>query len=122
MNILPEQSRLIWKISFLTFLSSIYALYNKHYDLFFVPGGIFITSINYWKNPSNLYNKYIDIYYVNITLIYQLLRAYNSEYEKIYYTIQIFGLLFYPLSLYYWHIKYYWLSTYLHILYIYFLI
>ena len=36
-----EQYLFIWKIAFLSLFSSTYAIYNSHYDLALVPGGVF---------------------------------------------------------------------------------
>ena len=71
-----EQYSLLYKTSFISLFSALYALYKSHYSVAFVPGCIFLTSINYWKNPT-LRKKYIDITCVKIMITYQIIRAYK---------------------------------------------
>ena len=113
----PDQCALIRKMSILSLLSAIYAIYNSHYDLALVPGGIFLTTLIYWKNPRyDSWQRIVDITYVSLGLLYQLIRAYNSEYYKLYYIVIFVSLLFYPISFYYYNKKLYWYSTYAHIM------
>jgi len=65
-------------------ISCIYAIYKNHYDLALVPGGVFLTSINYWRCPDYSWRRYLDMIYVKLALIYQIYRAYNAEYCKLY--------------------------------------
>jgi hypothetical protein len=110
----PEQYSFIWKASFFSLFSCIYAFYNNHYDLALVPGGVFLTSINYWYKPDYSWRRYVDMGVVYTSLIYQFLRAYNAEYSKIYYVSMCFAASFYPLGIYYYNKKQYWPSTYAH--------
>ena len=111
----PDQNFFIWKMSFLSLFSAAYAYLNGHYDLALVPGGIFITSINYWRNPLySSWRRTLDINYVRIGLTYQLIRAYNSQYYKLYYPVIFTSLIFYPISFYYYDKKLYWRSAYAH--------
>lgn len=48
----PNQSYFIWKVSWLSLISSIYAISQGYNDLAIVPGGVFLTSINYWRDPD----------------------------------------------------------------------
>ena len=113
----PTQCALIRKMSILSLLSATYAFYKSHYDLVLVPGGIFVTTLIYWKNPRyDSWKRIVDITYVNLGLLYQLIRAYNSEHHKLYYTIIFASLFFYPISFYYYNKKLYWYSTYAHIM------
>jgi hypothetical protein len=108
----PEQYSFIWKASFFSLFSTMYAFYNNHYDLAFVPGGVFLTSINYWYKPDYSWRRYVDMGYVHAALTYQILRAYTAEYSKIYYVSMCFAASFYPLGIYYYNKKQYWRSTY----------
>ena len=58
----PQQCKLIYKVSFLSLGTSMYAFYNKHYSLSYVTGGVFLTSINYWKHPDYSWRRYVDIF------------------------------------------------------------
>ena len=111
----PEQSKFICNIAHLSIFSSIYAVYNQQYLLACGPGGVFITSIYYWSEPTlNTPRRYIDICYLSLSLIYHLYRGYYSQYVKLYYTIMFFSVSFYPLGYYYYNRKLYWESTYAH--------
>jgi hypothetical protein len=91
-----------------------YAAYNGHYDLSICSGGIFLTSINYWRKPDYSWRRYLDMTYVKMALLYQLYKAYRSPYMVQYYTLIFFAVSMYPLGMYYYRKKQYWYSTYLH--------
>ena len=110
------QNKMVWNVSWLSLGSSIYALYNGHYDIAFVPGGIFLTSINYWRYPDYSWRRYIDIYYVYTGFTYQLIRAYRAEYATTYYSTLLIALVCYPTGMYYHHKQNYWYSAYMHCL------
>jgi hypothetical protein len=112
--LLPEQSFFIWRLSFLSLFSFFYSIYQGHYNLCFVPGGVFITSINYWYKPDYSWRRYLDIFYVKSALIYQIIKARNAEYAFLYYLILTISILFYPLGIYFYKKKLYWYSTYAH--------
>lgn len=109
-----EQSYFIWKASFLSLFSAIYALHNGYYDLALVPGGIFLTSINYWRKPDYSWRRHLDMGYVKCALTYQMIRAYNAEYAKLYYATLFAGVCFYPLGIHFYRRKLFWHSTYAH--------
>lgn len=111
-----EQSQYIYRVSYLTLCSSLYAIYRHHYTLAIVPGSVFLTSIYYWKNPNYSYRRYLDMVTVISAFIYQNYMAYNSEYANIYYTISFFSVASYPIGIYYYNKKYYWESTYAHMM------
>ena len=54
------------------------------------------------------------MYYLSSSLVYQLYRAYYSQYMAIYYTIMMVAVSFYPLGYYYYNRDRYWESTYAH--------
>ncbi len=112
-HLLPAQYNTIFKISFLSFGSSMYALYHRHYRLSLCPGGVFLTSIHYWSKPEPWRRK-IDMTYVLCALLYQTYQAHKSPYRIHYYTLTIIAGSMYPLALYYSRQKQYWSSTYAH--------
>lgn len=61
-----EQYIFLWKISFLSLISCIYAIYKNHYDLALVPGGVFLTSINYWRYPLGIYFYKKKLYWYSV--------------------------------------------------------
>ena len=109
----PDQCKLIYNMSYLSLVASIYAIYKGQYLLACCSGGVFITSISYWENPLfDSPRRYIDIAYLSIALFYQLYRAYSSQYMVFYYTIMMVAVSFYPLGYYYYNKGLYWESTY----------
>jgi hypothetical protein len=114
--LLPEQYNLIWRVSWLSLISTIYALYRKHYELVIVPGGIFITSINYWRKPDYSWRRYVDMIYVQFALHYQNIKAYNMEYAKIYYVLIFVSIIWFFIGIYYYKKNDHWKSTYCHLM------
>lgn len=110
----PEQCRVIYKVSFLSLGSSIYAMYNGHYILSLAPGVVFLTSIHYWKYPDYSYRRYLDMTCVGLALKYHLYKAYKSEYSIPYYSITFLAVSMYLLGVYYYKKKLFWHSTYAH--------
>jgi len=117
----PCQSSFLWKTSWISFFSVIYAIKQKHYDLVFVPGGVLIFSLNYWRYPvKNSYRRYLDISYGLIAFLYQAYRAKDSQYQNIYYVFAGSAFPCYFISRYIrnkvWNISFQgiWLSTLFH--------
>ena len=108
----------IFRVSFLSFLSSIYAIYCECYDLAPVPGGVFLTSVNYWRRPTYGWRRNLDMGYVTCAVIYQNYRAYymTSEIVWWYYFFMFLGVICYPVSVYLYKKKDLWGSTYVHCL------
>jgi hypothetical protein len=109
-----EQYSLIYKVSFLSLGSCVYAIYNQQYALSICPGGVFLTSINYWRKPDYSWRRYADITYVRCSLAYQVYRAARSQYMYQYYSFTLFAI-----YLFFWGVRYYkenkhWHSTYAH--------
>jgi len=112
-HLLPSQYNTIFRISFLSMGSSMYAVYHKQYILSLCPAGVFLTSIHYWRKPEPWRRK-IDMTYVLFSLLYQLYQAYRSTYRIHYYTLTLIAGSMYPLAIYYSRQKRYWHSTYAH--------
>ena len=110
----PEQYRIIYKISFISLGTSLYAIYHGNYDLSICSGGAFLTSINFWRYPDYSWRRYLDMVYVKLALCYQLYRAYGSTVQLQYYTIVFLAISMYPLGMYYHRQKLFWFSTYAH--------
>ena len=115
----------IYRVSFLSFLSSIYAIYCDCYDLAVVPGGVFLTSVNYWRRPTYGWRRNLDMGYVASALIYQNYHAYHAYYYMmnldqsfalLYLALMLFGIGCYPASIYLHKKKDIWGSTYVHCL------
>jgi hypothetical protein len=74
--------RFLWLSSWTSFAALSYGLYLGHpYNVYVIPGNVFITSIVYWSYPITYsWRYYLDIYTVQTHLLYALYRFYNSEY------------------------------------------
>lgn len=119
----PEYASCIYRLSFISFFSFMYALYCECYDLAAVPGGVFLTSINYWREPVYGWRRNLDMSYVACALIYQNYRAYHllsspSQMPALltYYTLMCIGIMCYSLSVHLYKKKDIWSSTYVHCL------
>jgi len=111
----PDQCKIIYNMAYLSLVASLYAIYQQQYIFACCPGGVFVTSICYWSKPTfDTPRRYIDIVYVSSSLVYQIYRAYYSQYMVIYYTIVLCAVSFYPLGYYYYYRNRYWESTYAH--------
>lgn len=110
----PTQSYFLWKSSFCTLISSLYAFKIGCYDYGVINGCVFLSSIYYWQNPNYSHRRYLDMSLVYSALGYHLIRAYNAQYSKIYYTTVFTIVWFYPLGIYLYNKKMYWYSTYSH--------
>jgi len=107
----PSQYNIIWNLAWLSCSSSLYAMYKGHYNLAFIPGGVFLTSINYWREPAvSSWRRTLDVGYVNMALFYQLYKVYitNAEHAKEYYFFTGIAALCYPIGVYYYNKKKYW--------------
>jgi len=109
-----EQSSYIYRISYLSLISFVYALVTKQYTVILVPGSVFLTSIHYWKRPDYSYRRYLDMFVVKSALLYQTYMAYGAQYSYEYYTFICLALSLYPVGIYYYKKKDYWKSTYAH--------
>ena len=110
-----EQYILIYRVSYFSLISSLYALYRGHYHLVMVPASVFLSSINYWRKPDYSYRRYLDMIVVKTAVSYQHYMVYNTDNAMLYYAIVYIGLLSYPIGIYYYNKGDYWKSTYFHI-------
>ena len=111
----PDQYNYLWKTSWLSLISALYAFYHGHYDMVLVPGGVFLTSINYWRKPDYSWRRYADMCYVTGALSYQMLRSCKSQYGGVYVILTtVSAIYFYPLGIYYFTRGKYWHSAYAH--------
>ena len=103
----------LWKISWLSLLSGTYALGRGYFDLAAVPLGVWLTSINYWHAPHFSWRRNVDMFYVHVSMGYQLYRSIEAEYRKAYWVVLGMAVLCYPVSVFY-DKKSPWFSTLLH--------
>lgn len=110
----PDQSKFLWYSSSLGLGSFIYDFYKKKYDISFATAAIFLTSINYWRHPTYCWRRKLDITTACSVASYCTFRAIGSQYQYPFNLALFSGLLFYPLGVYYYNKKKYWVSTYFH--------
>ena len=113
---LAEQAAILYNTSWFSLGACLYGLYQGHYDMAIVPGAVFLTSINFWRDPVHGWRRTLDIVCVQCCLYYQLLRAAGSQFAIPYMCIKIIGMLFFPISLYYYQKGDIWTGVYLHTL------
>ena len=99
-GVTKKHAKYIWNISWLALGTSLYGIMKGHTDMGIVHSGVFLTSINYWRNPVPGWRKKIDIGYVCFSALYHIWRSQNSEYEKITHFGCICSLLSYITGLY----------------------
>ena len=54
--LLSEQYNMLWSTSWITLYPTLMALHRKQYDMALGTGVVFLTSLNYWKDPTNEMN------------------------------------------------------------------
>jgi hypothetical protein len=95
----PAQSALIWRLSWLSLFSGLYALSRGHVDVSFVPLGVWVTSLLFWSKPDLSWRRTLDIVYVQLSLWYQIWRARGSQYAIEFYFFTSIGMLCFLFSL-----------------------
>ena len=66
--LLSEQYNMLWSTSWITLYPTLMALHRKQYDMALGTGMVFLTSLNYWKDPTNQMNRLIAVSYTHLTL------------------------------------------------------
>ena len=103
----------MWRLSWGILISSFYAAYRGYYDCAALTFCVFVTSINYWRNPVYGLRRNIDITAAVLTCGYQTYKSFSIE-SGMYYRIGLsIALMMYPIS---WMVykNNLWLSTILH--------
>jgi hypothetical protein len=104
----------LYKSAHLFLISFLYALYRKYYQLAIVPGSILLTSIHYWKNPTYSCRRNLDIVVVHTSIGYQHYMAYHAKYANLHFVIYLTAAIFFPISIYFYNKKQYYLYTFTH--------
>lgn len=87
-------------ISTTSFISGAYAICQGLTHLSIVPLGVWVTSINYWRNPVYGWRRNLDLTYVPFALTYQLYRARNMPFFTDYCIITGVAVMCYPVAWY----------------------
>ena len=92
----PSHHWFLWRLSWLSLFSSLYALHQKHYYLALVPFSVFVTSVMYWCHPDYSWRRYLDMFVVHGALFYQLYRGQDAENREVFYVVIFVACCFYP--------------------------
>jgi hypothetical protein len=113
--IVPQpQYKFLFKVSFITLSSVVYAYFQEYYDISLNAFIVFCTSINYWRKPMRDWRRTLDISYVRFAILYLLVRSYHSKYNIACYSIFVITLSSYLLSMYFGRQQMYWHAVYSH--------
>jgi hypothetical protein len=104
----------LWKTSWLSIISAIYAYNKGHNNLALVPFGVWFSSILYWWKPTNGFRRYFDMSIVFTGLTYQTIFAYNVKNCKYYFSVISIACFCYPISKYYYNKGNFWKSALIH--------
>ena len=109
--ILPDHHWILWKTSWYSLVSALFAASLGKFDLAIGPMAIFLTSINYWYHPDYSWRRYLDMAVVTTALTYHLYRAYFAENGLVYYVLIVIALSCFQIGQYYYSNKKEWEST-----------
>ena len=70
--------------SFISLLPAFLAARKGRYDFARVPFAVFLTSVNYWRNPAFGLRRKVDMAVVGTGALYQLYRSHESRYQSAY--------------------------------------
>jgi hypothetical protein len=112
----PEHSIILYRSSYLSAISTLYAFHRGYYHLTVGPGAVFLTSIHYWRDPDYSYRRYLDMVTVQCALWYQNIQLYNAEYANVYYMIMLCAIAMFPISQYYHYRSDHLKSVYFHMM------
>ena len=94
-----HHANVFWYLSWISFISSAYAYYRNHLDLYIGPAIVGLTSLNYWRHPVKSWRRNMDIGVVHSVLFYQILRSMDVTDRHFYWCILGISCACYPLSL-----------------------
>ena len=111
----PIQYNYLWYTSWSFLLTTCYTVYLQKYNFVIFPGTIFVTSLNYWRNPRyNTWERTLDVGCVHSSVAYNIFRSFGAEYAYPFYVYILVGLLCYILSNYNHRQKRLYLSSFFH--------
>jgi len=110
----PEHDIVLWHTSWFSLISAIFAGLVGKYDFALIVFGVFLTSINYWRDSHVVWTKLLDMTMVGISLTYHLVYAYGSPIGNYYFIITGIGMLCYPISIWFHEQNMFWASALAH--------
>jgi hypothetical protein len=112
----PEQYNFLWYTSWLGLGSFFFAVYQQKYMLSFIPGIVWINSLNYWRYPDHSWRRYMDIGFCTLFAVYQKIYSFDCEYFFWFNLVEGIALFCFALGIYFYSLNNWWYSTYCHIL------
>ena len=95
----PCQYKYLSYTSCIFILTTSVTFYYQKYDFIIYPGGLLLTSLNYWKKPKyNSWERTLDVSYVYISFIYNVFRSLGAQYAQQFYIYLFVALICYLLS------------------------
>lgn len=95
-----SHANVLWYLTWLCLGTGMYGYKRGHMNLFFVPFSVFVTSLNYWRNPVMGLNRTIDVVVVRVGCAYQMYHSLFSTCFWTYAGVLSVALLCYPVSWY----------------------
>lgn len=95
-----EQARCIFRMAYVSFLSSLYAAIRGYYDLSLVPLSVGCSTMLYWSEPRYGWRRHVDMGTVALALCYQLYRTTGAEFAGLYYGLTVITIACYPVGIY----------------------
>ena len=98
-----QEAKYIYYSSYFNLIPTFYSIYiNEKYEIVFISGGVFLTSINYWRYPVKYcWRRYLDIFYVHGSFLYALYLVQKTNFALQYYSLCTLPIMCYPISVYY---------------------
>jgi hypothetical protein len=113
MMLLPQQYNILWATSWIALYPTIQAIQRKKYDLALGSGMVFLTSIHFWKDPTNYRNKCLDEFTVRTVLTYQLYTSIVTKNKQYWYFV-LASISSFFIGCHFYDKKEYWIYTYCH--------
>ena len=83
-----DHYKIMWKLSWAILISTFYAGYRGYYDCAALTFCVFVTSINYWRNPVYGLRRNIDITSAVLTCGHQTYKSFSID-SGMYYRIGV---------------------------------
>uniref|UniRef100_A0A7S2TP86 Uncharacterized protein n=1 Tax=Lotharella oceanica TaxID=641309 RepID=A0A7S2TP86_9EUKA len=110
----PECYRVLFAVSFLIVLPSLYGFVRGHVDLALASTLVFLTSVNYWRRPDYGWRRYLDITVAHFMAVFHWLRSLDSPNYALFNAIFLVGVLAFAAGCAIYHPDRLWESTLLH--------
>eukprot|EP00466_Bigelowiella_natans_P017832 jgi/Bigna1/74632/fgenesh1_pg.30_\ len=110
----PKCSRVLLCVSWLVPFSSLYGFSRGYFDLGLASACVFVTSVNYWREPKYGWRRSVDIVTVHLVAIYQWMRSLDSPNVMLFNALFLAGVLMFVAGCAVYHPKRVWASTLLH--------